>query len=369
MERPLYIRLVASVTTDGADSTNHRMPYLGRACEFSSPMTQHVQLVLDNVSGIGYLFRSLDNIPKGPNLTIYCIMRYLVLYYIQYGRFPDEFLIQLDGGGENANNIFLAFMELLVIKRFGRKIVFTRSSVGHTHNNGDGVFGRLNQRVKNHPMETLDLWKLHVERNNEYHKLKLIVEDVYVLPDYESYIAPWIAKIGKFAKGDHTRHQFVFEAMPKVRKYPLGVRTTYMDYPTGHCVLIKPTPKDQCLTRLGQITGLEPVVHHSLPFPNASTRGQDGVEGFTILQQIPPVLRRGETFKPAPFHKDCHEKFRKMFIAIERQWNRIGNLDESARSTLSFWTDWKETKCPMDLTSEQYVQKTGFFRRILYRGS
>ena len=46
-------------------------------------------------------------------------------------------------GSENANGVFLALVELLVIKGLARNIKVSRLKVGHTHEDIDGVFGVL----------------------------------------------------------------------------------------------------------------------------------------------------------------------------------------------------------------------------------
>lgn len=41
----------ALLITDGANSLNNRMPFLGPTTQFSALLTQHLQLVLDIVNG------------------------------------------------------------------------------------------------------------------------------------------------------------------------------------------------------------------------------------------------------------------------------------------------------------------------------
>jgi hypothetical protein len=161
---------------DGADSTNNRMPYLGTSKEFDKALTQHIQLVLDHrrctlyslllrllliviVIAVATYYRSFDNIPKGSNLTIYTILRFLQDWLREFKKFPDELWIQIDGGSENANKVVLAFLELLVAKKIIKEIYLNRHKVGHTHIDGDAVFGRTNQDLVNdNPCERPDHW-------------------------------------------------------------------------------------------------------------------------------------------------------------------------------------------------------------------
>jgi hypothetical protein len=47
-----------------------------------------------------------------------------------------------------------------------------------------------------------------VEKRNPERKFKVFVEDVYIIPDYESWISPCIDKdFGRFAKEEWTKHQ------------------------------------------------------------------------------------------------------------------------------------------------------------------
>ena len=68
--------------------------------------------------GVGLtIFRNFDNVSKGCNVTILCILLMLEKFKIRNGYYPEILYLQVDGGSENANQYVLAMLELLVVKR------------------------------------------------------------------------------------------------------------------------------------------------------------------------------------------------------------------------------------------------------------
>ena len=72
---------------------------------------------------------------------------------------PDELVGHMDGGPESANEELLGMLSVLVARRIVARVTVTRGSVGHTHNNGDALFGRNNQMVIGLICATLDEFK------------------------------------------------------------------------------------------------------------------------------------------------------------------------------------------------------------------
>lgn len=77
-----------------------------------------------------FLYRTINTVRKGADLTIYCILSQLELYFKRHGRYPEKLYVQVDGGSENANQYVLAAMEMLVVKRMVRAAYFTRLPTG-----------------------------------------------------------------------------------------------------------------------------------------------------------------------------------------------------------------------------------------------
>jgi hypothetical protein len=90
----------------------------------------------------------------------------------------------------------------MVSKRLTRKIVMTRLMVGHTHEDIDGIFGLIWEKMKVRKCMTPRIFsKLLMDacRNKE----KIIeVHDIWAVPDYTKYLIPFITPdLGCYAKG------------------------------------------------------------------------------------------------------------------------------------------------------------------------
>ncbi len=83
---------------------------------------------------------AIDNVSKGTNVTIYCILRQLESFHIRHGCYPETLYLQVDGGSENANHYLLALLELFAVKRCCREVYYTRLHAGHTHEDNDAAY-------------------------------------------------------------------------------------------------------------------------------------------------------------------------------------------------------------------------------------
>jgi hypothetical protein len=79
------------------------------------------------------MYITYGSVCKTASLTIHCILTQLEKRVQRYGKLPSTIYIQIDGGGENANQWMLALCELLVIMRLTKVVHLTRLPVGHTH--------------------------------------------------------------------------------------------------------------------------------------------------------------------------------------------------------------------------------------------
>jgi hypothetical protein len=132
-----------SIIIDGMDQNHCRIPRPGQDLAYpNEQLTQHITGLLEHEPGVGLtVYRNFENISKGANLTIHCILLQIEGFLERHGQFPEEIYVQLDGGSENANKYVLGFLELLVARCIAKKVVFTRLPVGHTHEDIDGCFG------------------------------------------------------------------------------------------------------------------------------------------------------------------------------------------------------------------------------------
>ena len=134
----------------------------------------------------------------------------------------------------------MAYLELHFAKRMAKTIVYTRLLTGHTHEDIDACFGCIWSFFCNHTCETMDglqrrcvitfsvnymsfvlfyqglslLKFFHVLLNSAlelafgFSKLHAVVEDVFVIPDYEVFLAGCIDdKLGWLHKEIQTQHQ------------------------------------------------------------------------------------------------------------------------------------------------------------------
>jgi hypothetical protein len=76
-----------------------------------------------------------------------------------------------------------------------------------------------------------------------------------VLPDYsflKSHVDPFLSML---YKKEDTQHQWTFQAAVPSPLFPLGCKTTFRAYSSDLVTELHKTPKLNCLTRLGRLTG------------------------------------------------------------------------------------------------------------------
>ncbi len=358
---------VLSLIIDGMDQAHSRCPYMGRMKQFNNPLKQHLTGVLAHGHGecksfcealyIGRLvillfvgltlYRNVDHVGKGADLTIYCILNEVEKWRKNHnGKYPEELLIQIDGGSENANKNLVAMLELLVAKKVSRKIVLTRLPVGHTHEDIDACFAHIWLLVRGLPIATLEEYKELLQTA----KSKPEITDIYVIPDYDKLLSGCIdPQFGKWAKEEYTQLQWKFEAVPPSLHFPLGVRVMYRAYSSDQVIEIVEKPQGSCLSALGQSLGLEPVLVNVHWYPNEKTfPARKGVVGFYLLHSMPYVT---ETFEPAKFDEEKSSK------AFESMINEVRTTYGSSHpEVVMVWNHWWENLCPKDKTAVEYVK-------------
>jgi hypothetical protein len=131
------------------------------------------------------LYNSFNNILKGSDLTIYCVLSSLEDWQRKHqGKLPEVVFIQIDGGCENANKYLIAICELLCAKRIVKDIWITRLPVGHTHSDIDACFGHIWKWMRGRPIETLDDYFHGIRKAFENTSLNPTVKFIYVIPNY-----------------------------------------------------------------------------------------------------------------------------------------------------------------------------------------
>jgi hypothetical protein len=178
---------------------------------------------------IALLIRSFHNLRHDGNLSVYCWLDSLEKRLKEDGTLPDTIYYQVDGGPDAICTLVLCVAELLVAKGLCKRVVVTRLPVGHTHEDIDSLFAKIWKKLR----------LMHVITPQQYETLAkaalfkdgrpVDVEDVFCVPDFQSFIADNCAdkafkrwKMTKWAQ-----LQFTIEAAAVSEEFPLGVRTTY----------------------------------------------------------------------------------------------------------------------------------------------
>jgi hypothetical protein len=195
-------------------------------------------------------------------------------------------------------------MEYLVGLRIVSEIYLTRLPVGHTHEDIDAMFGTMWVYFRLKPCLTLDAYKQGIlECYQGDRKVEGVdVEDVYVVPNYVSFLSPHYDRWDRWAKDQLTVHQIhLYSCHPSVY-FPLGYGLRYRDYASDKVVELKPVDKKSAVTMIGVLTGIEPVTHHVKWFPDEFTYENRPVEGFFKLRIIPYSSEEG--ISPINFFED-----------------------------------------------------------------
>jgi hypothetical protein len=221
---------VMSLVTDGADQRRSQCPYVGSQDSFASPLSVHIQGVKDHVEGTT-LYRTFPNIPKGADLTIHCVLSSLEKWRERHQKFPEKLYIRTDGGSENINKYFLAFLEFLVIKRMIKEIQLSRNVPGHTHDDLDGEFGTISDCVRPVTLETIDSYKILLEEEfgrSSSSVLNIKVVDLWVIPDYRHFFEGCLDKdLSTWTKGIDGQLCWKFHAVPLCKDFPHGSCVQY----------------------------------------------------------------------------------------------------------------------------------------------
>ena len=171
-------------------------------------------------------------------------------------------------------------MELLLAKGLIAEAYLTRLPVGHTHEDIDAQFGHIWTWFRSTPCLSLDQYREGIEECFRTSVVKLTLKDIYVIPNYFEFIAD---DIERWAKKELTVHQIYFSRVPQSAYSPLGVRVLYRDYVSPRVVELKPVEKNKAVTRIGQLTGFDPVTHYSRWYPDEDTIPFRSVAGFSLL--------------------------------------------------------------------------------------
>lgn len=191
-------------------------------------------------------------------------------------------------------------------------------------------------------------YKKGVEEAFASSSTKAKVDDIYVVPDYSSWIGAFVdPSLGLLHKELYTKLQWIFEYTEPSIYFPLGVKTIYRDFSSSRVCIIREVPKDSASTTLGQKTGLEPyalpVINH--PTPNAFH--DRPVEGFSLLVDLPCISK--SRWQPSKFDSQTAEKF-------ESVRNGVFEFYAIENPKRSEWDTWFELHCPFTSDVHEYLK-------------
>jgi hypothetical protein len=228
------------------------------------------------------IYRTCGTVTKHSNLSVYAVLCQIESWKLRNNYYPELLYLQVDGGAENANKLMLGFLELLASKRIIPTIYFTRLPTGHTHEDIDAVFGVIWKSNRLNSCETLDKFVDHVQQafgsgtfnkssTSSAHDSNVEVRDVYVIPNYDSFISPSIdSNLKNLHKNLGTQHQWRFQSVEKDVYFPFGCKTEYRAYSSEKVVEFLVKPLEQCHTNIGKLIGLEPSTLYCRWYPTST---------------------------------------------------------------------------------------------------
>lgn len=90
---------IMSIIIDGMDQSNCEIPYLGTQTKFGN---EALKMGITGVKehGVGVtIYRTVETVNKGADLTIYCILKQLETWIQKHGnKYPEEVYIQVENG-------------------------------------------------------------------------------------------------------------------------------------------------------------------------------------------------------------------------------------------------------------------------------
>jgi hypothetical protein len=137
---------VISVIQDGMDQAKCCVPSVAVAKECNElngkrKMPIHVQGVkVHGISAPVFLFGLPPWVPSNGNMACTTLLHTLLQLKARGRMLPDTICAQVDGGKENWNATFFAFIALLIMRGIFKKGLISRQLVGHTHLDMDQVF-------------------------------------------------------------------------------------------------------------------------------------------------------------------------------------------------------------------------------------
>jgi hypothetical protein len=341
-----------SIIMDGMSQNHCELPWFGNLKQFQATLPQHLQAVYDHGQCLT-VFRTFHNIKNDSNLGVHCMLAALEarMKNSLEGKLPPTIYIQVDGGPENANKLFLAYCEYIVASGLTDEIVISRLPVGHTHEDIDAKFAKIWTAARNEHVLTPHNYReliLNAIGKNNKSKLKVVVEDLFVIPDYEDYLKDCVDnRLSRFVKLQNAQLSWQIKRCSKemIEFFPLLVVTKYRAFVSE---TVREIYNDNsALTRLNAcITNVD---WYPLGFTRDKTNEQVP-PGMYILQKIP----FNKPFLPLGFISGSRAILDKT-VAAFRSWASKGST--AGLNALKSWELFALIHAPKNDDVNEYTSK------------
>lgn len=179
-------------------------------------------------------------------------------------------------------------------------------------------------------------------KNGKY-KGQSQIKDIFVVPDYVSYLEGCgDSKFGKYAKGEGTQHQFIFEAVERSPAFPLGCQTFYRAYSSDEVYEIM-KGQSPYYEDVNYVARLCKVTTYPLGDERTAT-----APGMYLLQSLPPPDRQ---LCPFELLTGSREVFEKVKHDIKR------HFASTNPTAVREWEDWDINYVPQSDDATEYLQK------------
>lgn len=330
-----------SIITDGMQQFHTELPYFGGKYGHPRKVKQHLQGLTVHGKRTR-LYRTVDHIKLGANTCIYILLLSLDEELQASGSLPSTIYVQIDGGPENANYWFLAWMEILIAVDIGiEEIWLCRMRVGHTHADQDARFGRIWLYARNKFLLTPQEYNYAIkDALKDYRKGEIDADtssaelfDVFVVPDLARIVEDHMDDLSKAFKGDDAQLIFRFQKTEKNQRFPLGSKLTYRASALDRFVEFVENPQSRVGSSPRNV------------FVDWQTK-----EGISVLKSMPDLTH----FYPQPFDqvavKELHEA-----ISVIRRNELISLSPEAVRD----WKSFEDMLPQVGETAELFVERSG----------
>jgi hypothetical protein len=332
MQKGSYLSLIS----DGMAQGHNVLPYFANQDTWTDSLPQHLQGVLSHNRGMT-MYRTFHNINNCANVAMYTFLDSLERVIADEGKLPDTLYHQIDGGSENTAKSWFALCELIVARRLCKKIVLTRLTVGHTHEDIDSKFGILWKRIRNRFVYTPQQYAVLIKSSLSTTKHQCKVLDVFAVPDFKSLLDDYVDKaFSAQSKMEKTQLQWTFEAVTPDDYFINGVRIFYRAYAAEQVCQIIEDSSVRC--------GVYAKNCDVFDYPMRDFNNGIPVDGMTILTSLP-----AQSPQPYEFAQGSREILDSVVLKIRQEFQQCHP------TVVQEWVDWATNNAPLSDNVNEYL--------------